>query len=312
MGNPLAYLGLADYTLKRYRSWGGLRFLGCLKIWSWEPLPVGQLHTGEVRSRSLHSGSKPFPLMSRSLQERRPVVSPSGNWMNKIHPLLGSREDENQRLRFWCHTKKLRLYPEIYGGFWSSAWNLTSSWWGGWSDLGRTQERLLDSLGSVALIQEKDGKMLVGDKDHSVKPREQVTAQKEGNTGEHPSYTAQLPCFQNSTQGRHTTFHWGCVLSILIPIPAPQAYSAFRNSWIKEYEGVFKTNRSKLETWQCPADLFSLQWSESLSKQIASSTSEVSLCSNNIKQAKQVQTSVSLRARPVWVSETPPGHFLSS
>lgn len=95
---------------------GGLRFLGALRF------EVGshcQWRTANWRGkiiRSLHSGSKPFPMSSSSLQEDRPVVSPRGKLMNKTHPFWGVEKmkiwdwDFDVTLRKWdCILKSMEV-----------------------------------------------------------------------------------------------------------------------------------------------------------------------------------------------------------
>lgn len=79
-------------------------------------------------------------------------------------------------------------------------------------------------------------------------------------------------------------------------------YSAFRDSRAQGTQRVPQGGQEQSGDLTVSSSLYSTRCSDSCSKQIASSTAEVSLCPNNIKWAKQLQTSGPTWARPVWVS----------
>lgn len=123
-----------------------------------------------------------------------------------------------------------------------------ASWWGGWGDPGRAQEILLDSQWSISLVQEKDGKSLTGDRDHSLTIREQGHAQRERSItplqSSFPASRTVPTLYSMSTFLRqsHSTCHWGHVLSLLhrlIQLPG--------TAEVNEHEWFLKTAGAKWE-----------------------------------------------------------------
>lgn len=161
--------------------------------------------------------------------------------------------------------------------------------------------------------------MLTGDKDHNMKPKEQVTAQREGNTNKHLSYATTFPMSRTAptlyspSASLRQTHHMPLKLCSI----QPYTYRCSSGLPIQLSEtlrsrSMAGSSRQTGANWRlCNVQLICAMI-RICSKQIASPTTEVSLCSNNIKEAEQLQTSVSVGARPVWVSQTPPGNFLSS
>lgn len=211
------------------------------------------------------------------------------------------------RHRDFDATLRIRMCHEIYGGFW-------------WSTCNLTRQHLHDV---VAVSQEGGRRSYWTVKGlcpcsrrsmatHWLKTR--TIAWQPGNSevhrGREASSSIQHPYFQNSTYSplsfyilETVTYHTPSRLCSVQPYTSTGLMQLSETAEIKKDEGFLKKGRSKVGTFQGPAIyLFPTRWSGSCSKQIASSTAEISLCCNDIKQAKQLQTSVPAWARPVWVS----------
>lgn len=112
----------------------------------------------------------------------------------------------------------------------------TASSWSGSYEPGRSQEILLDSQGSVSLFQEKYGKALIEDKDHSMTTREQQSAQKERSLLFHPASLLPeqhlLSIVLLRPRDNHIPHTFKAVFYPALYLNRP--HSAFRDSWDQE------------------------------------------------------------------------------
>lgn len=178
----------------------------------------------------------------------------------------------------------------------------TASSWCGSCEPGRSQKILLDSQGSVSLLQEKYDKSLTGDKDHSMMTREQRSAQRERSLLFHPAslLPEQHPLSITLLHPQDNCIPHTIKAGFCPALYLNRLHSAFRDSWDQEARRVPQEGQEQIGDFPGSCYLFSMvrillqtncifyRWNFS--------------SSNNIKQAKQLQTSVPAWGRPVWVS----------